>query len=89
MDTMVIENADLLLTRINQSKKVKAIAWGHVHTEYYETIGSVELFSTPSTCYQVKEKPKNFVVDNESLPGYRKIVLNNDGSFDTRVVRIS
>ena len=89
MDTMVIENADLLLERIKQSKKVKAIAWGHVHTEYYETIGSVELFSTPSTCYQVKEKPKNFVVDNESLPGYRKIVLNNDGSFDTRVVRIS
>ena len=59
MDTMVIENADLLLKRIKKSKKVKAISWGHVHTEYYETIGSVELFSTPSTCYQVKEKPKN------------------------------
>lgn len=88
MDTMVIENADLLLKRIKKSKKVKAISWGHVHTEYYETIGSVELFSTPSTCYQVKEKPKKFIVDNESLPGYRSIVLNNDGSFNTHVVRI-
>jgi Icc protein len=89
MDTMVIENADLLLKRIKKSKKVKAVSWGHVHTEYYETIGSVELFSTPSTCYQVKEKPKNFIIDSESLPGYRKIVLNNDGSFNTHVVRIS
>ncbi len=89
MDTMVIENADLLLKRIKKSNKVKAVSWGHVHTEYYETIGSVKLFSTPSTCYQVKEKPKNFIVDTESLPGYRRIVLNNDGSFNTRVVRIS
>ena len=83
------KSGNLLLERIKKSNKVKAVSWGHVHTEYYETIGSVKLFSTPSTCYQVKEKPKNFIVDTESLPGYRRIVLNNDGSFNTRVVRIS
>ena len=88
MDKMVIENADLLISRIKKSNKVRAVCWGHVHTEYYQTIGSVELFSTPSTCYQAKEKSKDFIIDNKASPGYRKIKLNADGSINTEVVRI-
>ena len=89
MDTMVIENADLLIDRIKNSKKIRAVCWGHVHTEYYQTIGSAQLFSTPSTCYQAKEKSEKFIIDDTALPAYRKIVLNNDGSINTEVFRIS
>ena len=89
MDTMVIENADLLLNRIKNSEKIRAVCWGHVHTEYYQTIGSVELFSTPSTCYQAKERSEKFIIDDTALPAYRKIVLNSDGSINTEVFRIS
>ena len=89
MDTMVIENADLLIKRIKNSEKIRAVCWGHVHTEYYQTIGAVELFSTPSTCYQAKEKSEKFIIDDDALPAYRKIILNNDGSINTEVIRIS
>lgn len=89
MDSMIIENADLLIKRIKLSNKIKAVCWGHIHNEFYLDIGSTRLFSTPSTCYQAKEKTRKFEIDAEALPGYRKIILDTDGSFTTEVIRIS
>ena len=89
MDSMIIENSDLLIQRLKKTNKVKAVCWGHIHNEFYMDIGSIKLFSTPSTCYQAKEKSEKFVVDPDASPGYRKIILNKDGKFDTEVIRIS
>ena len=89
MDSMIIENAELLIERIIKSDKIKAVSWGHIHNEFYLTLGSAKLFSTPSTCYQAKERSQNFIIDTEALPGYRKIILNKNGSFDTEVIRVS
>ena len=89
MDSMIIENAELLIERIIKSDKIKAVSWGHIHNEFYLTLGSAKLFSTPSTCYQAKERSENFIIDTEALPGYRKIILNKNGSFDTEVIRVS
>ena len=89
MDSMIIENAELLTERIMKYDKIKAVSWGHIHNEFNLNMGSAKLFSTPSTCYQAKEKSKDFIIDPEALPGYRKISLNDDGSFDTEVIRVS
>ena len=89
MDSMIIENAALLTDRIMKYDKIKAVSWGHIHNEFNLNMGSTKLFSTPSTCYQAKEKSKDFIIDPEALPGYRKISLNDDGSFDTEVIRVS
>ena len=89
MDSMIIENAELLTDRIMKYDKIKAVSWGHIHNEFNLNMGSAKLFSTPSTCYQAKEKSKNFIIDPEALPGYRRIFLNDDGSFDTEVIRVS
>ena len=89
MDSMIIENAELLTDRIMKYDKIKAVSWGHIHNEFNLNMGSTKLFSTPSTCYQAKEKSKDFIIDPEALPGYRKISLNDDGSFDTEVIRVS
>ena len=88
MDSMIIENAELLTDRIMKYDKIKAVSWGHIHNEFNLNMGSAKLFSTPSTCYQAKEKSKNFIINPEASPGYRKICLNNDGSFDTEVIRV-
>jgi Icc protein len=89
MDSMIIENAELLTDRIMKYDKIKAVSWGHIHNEFDLNMGSAKLFSTPSTCYQAKEKSKNFIIDPEASPGYRKIYLNDDGSFNTEVIRVS
>ena len=89
MDTMIIENAELLTDRIMKYDKIKAVSWGHIHNEFNLNMGSAKLFSTPSTCYQAKTKSKNFIIDPKASPGYRKIYLNDDGSFDTEVIRVS
>lgn len=88
MDSMIIENAALLINRIKNTDKVKAVSWGHIHNEFYLNMGSVELFSTPSTCYQAKEKSTNFIIDPSAMPGYRRIILNNNGTINTDVVRV-
>ena len=62
---------------------------GHIHNEFYKDFGSIKLFSTPSTCYQAKERSEKFVIDPNASPGYRKIILNKDGKFDTEVIRVS
>ena len=89
MDSMIIENAELLIDRIMKHNKIKAVSWGHIHNEFNLDMGSAKLFSTPSTCYQAKEKSKDFIIDPDASPGYRKIFLNDDGSFDTEVIRVS
>ena len=89
MDSMIIENAELLTDRIKKYNKIKVVSWGHIHNVFCLDMGSAKLFSTPSTCYQAKEKSENFIIDPEALPGYRKITLNVDGSFDTEVIRVS
>jgi Icc protein len=89
MDSMIIENAELLTDRIMKYDKIKAVSWGHIHNEFNLNMGSAKLFSTPSTCYQAKTKSKNFIIDPKASPGYRKIYLNDDGSFDTEVIRVS
>ena len=89
MDSMIIENAELLTERIMKYDKIKAVSWGHIHNEFNLNMGSAKLFSTPSTCYQAKAKSKNFIIDPEASPGYRKIFLNDNGSFDTEVIRVS
>ena len=58
MDSMIIENAELLTDRIMKYDKIKAVSWGHIHNEFDLNMGSAKLFSTPSTCYQAKEKSK-------------------------------
>ena len=89
MDSMIIENAELLIDRIMKHNKIKAVSWGHIHNEFNLDMGSAKLFSTPSTCYQAKEKSKDFIIDPDASPGYRKIFLNDDGSFDTEVIRVT
>ena len=88
MDTMVIENADLLLKRIKKSNKVKAVSGGMSIPSTMKPL-VLSNFSLPIYMLSSKRKTKELHRRHWSLPGYRRIVLNNDGSFNTRVVRIS
>lgn len=88
MDAMSLVNADAFFKITDGFEQVRAIIWGHVHQEFEENRANVKLLGTPSTCLQFKPGSAEFAVDNKT-PAYRKLLLKNDGSIDSRVVYIS
>jgi Icc protein len=87
IDQIGVRNRDELKTLLSKHSNVRAVICGHVHQESDTLIDGVNYMSTPSTCVQFKPKSQDFGIDNLG-PGYRKLVLNPDGSIDTKVSRV-
>ena len=77
------------MLRIKNQSKIRGVSWGHIHNEINFKINNVQLFSTPSTCYQAKPKSKKFVIDYDAHPGYRVIKLSKNGVLETSVKRLN
>jgi len=87
IDQIGVRNRDALKALLHKHNNVKAVVCGHVHQESDQMIDGVRYMSTPSTCVQFKPKGQDFGIDPLG-PGYRKLVLNHDGSIDTVVSRV-
>ena len=89
MDSMIIENSEKLIQLISKHNNIKCISCGHVHQEFYNNIGNIDFYSTPSTCYQFMPKASSFALDKDSDPGFRLFNLKDDGSLISKVIRIN
>jgi 3',5'-cyclic-AMP phosphodiesterase len=87
MDTMTIENYPALFKLIKPYPQVKLILTGHIHQLMDETVGSVRVLGTPSTCFQFKPKSVPFAMENIA-PGYRVLQLYQDGRIESDIVRL-
>lgn len=88
MDTMGLTNAKDFLRVIKPFKNVRVVLSGHVHQEFDQTIDHIRYLTSPSTCLQIKVGATEFVTDTQANPGYRWLELNEDGTIDTKVIRI-
>jgi 3',5'-cyclic-AMP phosphodiesterase len=88
MDTMIVANRQQLFATISSYPQVKAIVHGHIHQTLEAKVGTVQLWGTPSTCFQFKPKAKEFDLDDTS-PGYRIIRLYDDGQIESEVIRLA
>ncbi|MFV8781271.1 metallophosphoesterase [Microbulbifer sp. SA54] len=84
---MLREGRDRFIELVTAAKQVRAIAWGHVHQQFDESLGDIGLHATPSTSVQFTPGSGPFSVDSE-MPGYRWFELNDDGSYETGVERV-
>jgi len=87
MDAMMLEDADRFWELVDQSPKVRAVLFGHVHQEVDRSRGAVRLLATPATSIQFKPRSSEFVLDPLS-PGFRSLQLCDDGSIQTTVHRV-
>lgn len=90
IDTQQVSDGDQLVEVVARHVNVKLISWGHVHQELDTTderCPGVRFVATPSTCIQFHPRSKDFKLDQQ-MPGFRRIVLKQDGSVDTEVYRI-
>lgn len=88
LDEIGLNNRDRFWEIIGQHKRVRAVLCGHIHQEFEAVHEGVRVLGTPSTCFQFKPRADNFAMDGLS-PGYRWLKLQEDGSIDTAVERIS
>lgn len=87
MDTIGLRNGPAFLSVIERFNSVRLILWGHIHQAFDSAYKGVRLLASPSTCVQFKPLSHAFALD-EVAPGYRRIVLQSDGSLETEVLRV-
>jgi Icc protein len=88
MDSMGMENPRELFAVMDCFENVRGLVCGHIHQEFSTQRNGVPLLGAPSTCVQFMPGATEYVIDPRP-PGYRELLLGADGSFSTRVVRVS
>ena len=88
LDFHKLQNAPDLFNLLARYAQVKLVIFGHIHQEFDIVHQDISYFGTPSSCVQFKPYSPEFALDN-TAPGFRFIQLNPDGSFETRVERLT
>jgi Icc protein len=81
----LLQNASAFLTILKPYSNIKAIVTGHVHHASDQQIEGQRQITTPSTCFQFSIKNHEVVVDPSQNPGYRWLMLHDNGTLDTKV----
>ena len=88
LDQVGLDNARSFLDCIAAHAQVRGVLWGHVHQQLDTAINGVQFMATPATWVQFVPRSRNFALDSQP-PGYRTLVLHDDGRIETSVVRIT
>lgn len=87
MDKHEWVNRQEFIELIERYPAVKAVVYGHIHTEIDVTINNIRYLACPSTCWQWATT-ESFAV-SELMPGYRVINLLENGQITTSVKRLT
>jgi Icc protein len=88
LDTVKLQNSAEFFAIADRFPNVRAISWGHVHQQFDVRRKGVRLLAVPSTCAQFAPYSEHFAVDPQARPGYRRLVLHDDGNLETEIVRV-
>lgn len=88
VDRIGLEDAADFLALSERRSQVKLVCAGHVHQETTVRKGALTVVTTPATGVQFRPSTPALEVDLAS-PGYRVLELEPDGSFRTRVIRVT
>ena len=89
LDEHILKNSYKLEEIIKHNPIIKGVGWGHIHQQQDHIWHNCHAFSTPSTCFQFKPNCYDFQLSNEDAPGWREIILNQDGVIESKVFRIA
>lgn len=87
LDTMVLKQKNEFIAILKSRPQCRAVACGHIHQALDIPYQNLQLFGTPSTCFQFKAASENFRLDDKA-PGYRRFSLYPDGTIETEVIRL-
>jgi len=87
MDAMGLANPQDFFAVIDEYPVVRAVIWGHIHQEFRQRRGGVEMYGTPSTCVQFRPGADHYIKD-KLPPGFRHLFLHSEGCLQTRIRRL-
>jgi Icc protein len=88
LDEQMVADAEAFFAVLDRHDGVRGVLWGHVHQEVDRDRNGVRLMASPSTCVQFAPGSAGFKADDKP-PGYRWLVLHEDGSIETGVSRVT
>lgn len=87
MDRHEWVNADTFMKLISRRNKVKAVTYGHIHTEHVTWVNNQLFTSCPSSCWQWSRQPEFAVAAD--LAGYNLIQLQQTGEISIQTHRLN
>ena len=84
LDALNLRNNSEFLTLLKDFPNVRIVINGHIHQELDEQRERIRFLGSPATCFQFAANRANAGIDG-APPGYRHIVLHDDGRIDTTV----
>jgi Icc protein len=87
MDKYILQNPEDFFNVIDKHPQVKAVLFGHIHSEVEMERNGVKYWSCPSTSIQFKLQTPTFEIDN--LPvGFSIIRVDDKGEIHREVLRV-
>ena len=86
MDKHYLTNADDVAKWIARQSGLRAAIHGHIHAQDHYPLSDCTVISVPSTCWQWAMQPDFGVADTQ--PGYRELLLGDDGNWTTTIMRL-
>ncbi|MGJ8678788.1 metallophosphoesterase family protein [Paraglaciecola sp.] len=87
MDKHAWLNRSEFMDLVTKHKGVKAVIYGHIHSDNANKQNGIHFMACPSTCWQW-ENSKSFAVSH-LMPGFRVINLLENGQISTSVNRLT
>lgn len=87
LDTQTLHNQHEFYEAVRDLDNLRLVLSGHVHQEFDEVHDRVRYLASPSTSIQFAPHSLDFALDYQS-PGWRTLVLHQDGTVETEVVRL-
>lgn len=70
-----------------QQAQIKAMVYGHIHTDKCDYVGHIPVWSCPSSCWQWQTSVE--FATSDQLSGFRVLELWPDGSVESQVKRVT
>ena len=84
MDGMMLNNPEELFAVLDGCTRVRGLVWGHIHQRFESMRNGVRLLGTPATSIQFTPGSDHFIRDSGG-PGFRELILHDDGSIETSI----
>lgn len=88
IDQHKLKNTHELTEILQDFDQIRAVICGHVHQDSLNIWNHIQFLSSPSTSVQFKPQSHDFALDRIS-PGYRCLLLKDNGTFETQVHRLT
>ncbi len=85
----LLDQPERFLTVLKTHAHISAIVAGHIHQDTDTFIKGYRQITTPSTCFQFREEQGKIIVDPAIPPGYRWLILHDDGTLETEARYLS